>query len=149
MTTISLRKVGINNRSVNTLISFGSFLSLFTSNADRYAASLMQRLPVVIFDGFIEPRLFCISDTTVFACRLYVKITLIFSVILRREKHIKSMAYVLEKVRFDRLHFFFVISSRDKKKIDNCKIYFALTELSNSVLPNLLSVSLCIHCFRD
>ena len=70
MTATSLRKVGINNRSMNTLIRFSYFHFLFASYGDRSAASLMPRLPVVIFDGFIEPRQFCISDTTVFRCRL-------------------------------------------------------------------------------
>ena len=42
---------------------------------------MQLRLPVVIFDGFIEPRLFCISDAVVFPCRVYVEITLIDSVL--------------------------------------------------------------------
>ena len=116
MTATSLRKVGINNRSMNTLIRFSYFHFLFASNGDRSAASLMLRLPVVIFDGFIEPRQFCISDTTVFRCRLHlcVKIMQIGFVFFTGRKHIKSMANALEKVRFDYMHFFLSNFASDK-----------------------------------
>ena len=68
--------------------------------------------------------------------------------ILHREKHIKSMANALEKVRFDNMHFFFLISRRIKL-FDSCNIYFTLIELPNSVLPGLMTALFCIHCFRD